>query len=171
MADELKLKPKHPKFLPFLGAYVEHKETFDNKKLFKVAFCGPLLGGLLGIISFYIDLIFKSTFFHQIALYSLILNFANLIPYAILDGGHIVQSLQLNKLNLLTTLVLIIIAIVSKKYIIIIIGLLGLINYLYISSIKDKKRPMNKEDREFGAFLYIGLILILGIHSYIIIIK
>ena len=168
MADELKLKPKLPRFIPFLGAYVKYDETFDSKKQFKIAFSGPLLGGILGIVSFYIYLVFDSNFFHQIALFSLILNLVNLIPFAILDGGHIVKSLGLNKFHLLVTLASVIIAIVVKKYIIIVIGALGFINYICTISIKDKLKPMNKEDKNFGIFIYIGLIVILGIHTYFI---
>lgn len=168
MADELKLKPKHPRFIPFLGAYVKYNETFDNKKLFKVAIAGPLLGGIFGIISFYIDLVFDSKFFHQIALFSLILNLGNLIPFAILDGGHIVKTLGFNKFQLFITSSVIIIAILIKKYFIIIIGAFGFLNFIYTNSIKDKLKPMNKEDKDFGIFVYVGLIIILGIHTYFI---
>jgi len=169
MADELKLKPKHPRFIPFLGAYVKRNETFDNKKLFKVAIAGPLLGAILGILSFYFDLIFDIKFFHQIALFSLLLNLTNLIPFAVLDGGHIVKALGFNKFQLFVTSVIIVIAIFNKKYVLIIIGVLGLLNFIYTNSIKDKLNPMKKEDKEFGIVVYIGLIIILGIHTYFII--
>lgn len=168
MADELKLKPKHPRFIPFLGAYVKSEITYDKKKLFKIAISGPLLGSILGILSFYISLVFESDFFHQVALISLILNLSNLIPFAILDGGHIVKSLGFNKLQLFVTIITILIAILIEKYIIVIIGVLGLLNYFYNVSIKDKLNPMNKEDNNFGIFIYIGLIIILGIHTYFI---
>jgi Zn-dependent protease len=169
MASELQLKPKHPVFIPFLGAYVKHKESFDNKQIFKVAFSGPLFGGILGVFSFYIYLVFHSNFFHQIALYSLILNFANLIPFAILDGAHIVKTLGFNKLQLFFTISIVVIAVFTKKYIFIVFGLLGFINYLYTFSVKDKLKPMNKEDKDFGVFLYLGLFITLGIHTYFII--
>jgi Zn-dependent protease len=168
MADELGLKPKHPRFIPFLGAYVEHNETFNQKEHFKVAIMGPLLGGILGIISFYIDLIFNIKFFHQVAVFSLLLNLLNLIPFAILDGGHIVKSLGFNKFQLLVTIIIIIISIKIKKYFLIILGIFGLLNYLYSNSIKDKLEPMNEEDRGFGIFIYVGLIIILAIHTYFI---
>jgi hypothetical protein len=45
---------------------------------------------------------------------------------------------------------------------------LGLLNYLYTNSIKDKLKPMNKEDRDLGIFVYIALTIILGIHTYFI---
>ena len=166
MADELGLKPKHPRFIPFLGAYVSHNETFDDKKKFKVAFAGPLFGGILGIISFYIDLIFDLSFFHQMALYSLVLNLTNLIPFAILDGGHIVNSLRLNIFQLFVTIFVIFFAIKSKTYFLIFSGILGFINFIYTSSIKNKLIPMNKDDRAFGMFAYISLFIILAIHTY-----
>jgi Zn-dependent protease len=116
MADELGLKPKHPRFIPFLGAYVKHNETFNQKEHFKVAILGPLLGGILGVISFYIDLIFNIEFFHQVAVFSLLLNLVNLIPFAVLDGGHIVKTLGFNKFQLFVTIIIAIISIVTKKY-------------------------------------------------------
>lgn len=168
MAYELGLKPKHPKFIPFLGAYVKHNETFNQKEQYKVAIMGPLLGGILGIISFYIFLIFNIKFFHQLAVFSLILNLVNLIPFAILDGGHIVKTLGFNKFQLLVTLMIIIFSIATKKYFFIVFGVLGLLNYLYTNSIKDKLQPMNVEDKGFGIFVYVGLIIVLGIHTYFI---
>ena len=71
MAEDLGLKPKAPRFFPFLGAYVQHDNAYDDKKQFKVAFAGPLLGGIFGIVCFYIDLIFHIKFVHQLALASL----------------------------------------------------------------------------------------------------
>jgi Zn-dependent protease len=168
MADELGLKPKHPRFIPFLGAYVKHNETFNQKEQFKVAIMGPLLGGVLGIISFYIDLIFHIKFFHQVAVFSLLLNLFNLIPFAILDGGHIAKSLRFNIFQLLVTVAVTIYAITTKKYFLLILGVLGLLNFLYTNSIKDKLQPMKKEDKDFGIFVYTVLIIILGIHTYFI---
>lgn len=168
IADKLGLKPKHPRFIPFLGAYVKHNETFNQKEQYKVAIMGPLLGGLLGIISFYIFLIFNIKFFHQLALFSLILNLGNLIPFAILDGGHIVKNLGFNKFQLLVTLMIIIFSIATKKYFFTILGVLGLLSYLYTNSIKDKLQPMNGKDKNFGIFVYLGLIIVLGIHTYFI---
>ena len=171
MADELGLKPKHPRFIPFLGAYVKHNETFNKKEQYKIAIMGPLLGGILGIISFYIYLLFGGKFFYQLALISLILNLANLIPFAILDGGHIVKALNFNRFQLFVTIIIIIISIFKKKYFILIISILGLLSFIYTNSIKDKLKPMNKDDRDFGNFIYISLILLLGIHTYFIIKK
>lgn len=169
IADELKLEPKYPRFIPFVGAYVKHNETFDNKNLFKIAILGPLLGGMLGIISFYIDLLFDSNFFHQIAVFSLILNLVNLVPFAILDGGHILKSLGFNKFQLLVTLSITAFALFTKKYILILLGAIGVLNYFYTNSIKYQLKPMNKEDKDFGLFIYTGLIILLGIHTYFII--
>jgi len=168
MADELKLKPKHPRFIPFLGAYVKHDETFDNKKLYKVAIMGPMLGGLLGIISFYIDLVFENIFFHQLALISLFLNLINLIPFAVLDGGHIAKTLGFNKFQLYVTILITVVSIYTKKYSLIALGVLGFLGYIYSNSIKNKITPMNKEDRDAGLLIYVVMIIILGIHTFII---
>jgi len=166
MADALKLKPKHPRFIPFLGAYVMYDETYDNKKLFKVAVSGPLLGGVLGVISFYINLIYPNDLFYQLALYSLLLNLINLIPFSILDGAHIIEALQFNKLYLLFSIILVILAIYTEIYMMIVLGVLGFIKYIYTGSIKDKLKPMNEDDKSFGIFVYFGLIVVLGIHLY-----
>ena len=47
-------------------------------------------------------------------------------------------------------------------------GVIGFLNFIYTYSIKDKLKPMNKEDRDFGIFVYVLLIIILGIHTYFI---
>jgi len=168
MADELKMKPRFPRFVPFLGAYVKHDATFDNKKSFKVAISGPIMGGLLGLTCFYLDLIFDSKFIHQVALFSLVINLANLIPYALLDGGHIVRSLGLHTLHLIMTVALIFVALFLEQYILLAFGILGVFSYFYIVSVKDKLVPMGKEDKEFGVFIYLVLIGILGLHTYLI---
>lgn len=38
MADELKLKPKYPRFIPFLGAYVKYNVTFDINNNLRLRF-------------------------------------------------------------------------------------------------------------------------------------
>lgn len=167
MADALKMKPRFPRFVPFLGAYVKHDATFDDKKAFKVAISGPLIGGIFGLTCFYLDLIFDSMFIHQVALFSLVINLANLIPYALLDGGHIVRSLGLYTVHLVMTVVLIVVALFMELYILLIFGVLGVFSYSYIFSVKDKLVPMCKEDKEFGVFVYVVLVGILGIHAFL----
>ncbi len=166
IADELKLKPKHPRFIPFLGAYVQHNITFDNKQQFKIAIAGPLLGGVFGIICFYISLLFNSNFFQQLAVFSVFLNLLNLIPFSILDGGQIASSLEFHKLRTSITLLLLVLGIYYKRYFLIFLGAIGLLSY-FVSD-NDKLKPMNKEDRDFGIFIYISLIIILVIHTYFI---
>lgn len=166
MADKLNLKPKHPRFIPFLGAYVKFNETFNNKALFKVAISGPLIGGALGVLSFYIAFIFNSDFFHQVALFSIVFNLINLIPFPILDGGHIVKTLEFKKFQLFITIIIILITLVVRKYYMIILVVLGILNLIYSYSIKEKLIPMNKDEKKIGMIIYISLILILGVHTY-----
>ena len=168
MADDLNLKPKHPRFIPFLGAYVKHDFTLNQKKVYKVVFAGPLLGGIFGLISFYIYLLFDYNFIYQFTLYSLLINLTNLIPFSILDGGKISNTVGLKKLNLIITSILIVIAFINESYLIIIIGILGLISYFSGKASKEKLTPMSKKDKRFGAFIWVVLFIILGVHSFLI---
>ncbi len=166
MADELGLKPKIPRFIPFFGAYVKHDITYDDKKRFKVAFAGPLAGGLLGIACFYLDLFLQVKFIHQVALFSLLLNLTNLIPYAILDGGHIAKSLGFHYFRLLVIGAILFFAFSHKQYILILLGVIGLIGFFVPE--EQKLKPMNTKDKELGLFAYLAFILILGVHTYLI---
>lgn len=169
MADELKLKPKVPRFIPFLGAYVKYNNSYNDKMRFKVAFSGPLLGGMFGVFCFYIDYFFHIKFFHYLAIFSILLNLTNLIPFAITDGGHIAKTLGFNEFRLFVTAMIIYYAYVYKTYSIIVIGVIGIISYFVPE--EHKLTPMSKNDKEYGIFLYLVLAAILALHMYFLIKK
>lgn len=169
IAESYNLKPKLPRFIPFLGAYVMHDKTLDCKKQYDVALAGPFVGGVLGIISFYIDLVFDSNIFYQIAVFSIFLNFFNLIPFSLLDGGRVVNALGFKSFQLFVTIVLMVVAVVSEVYMIMIIGALGILSYF--RNKKEKLEPMSKKEKRSGIFEYLLLILILGSHTFYIIIE
>jgi Zn-dependent protease len=82
------LNPQWPVFIPFLGAYVKH--TGGNPwQTARVAIAGPIVGGL-GALAFYVvgrsD---GSDLLVALAYIGFFLNLINLLPFSILDGGHV----------------------------------------------------------------------------------
>ena len=53
-----------------------------------------------------------------------------------------------------------------KEYILVLVGVIGLLGYIFPN--EKKPTPMNKESKEFGIFVYVVSVLILGVHSYLI---
>ena len=165
-AKELNYNPKTPRFIPFLGAYVKTDMVNNSIHQFQISFFGPLIGGIFGLICFYLDLIFDSKFIHQLAVYSLILNLSNLAPISILDGGRIIKSFSLNILFIIFNLLIIIFSLIYAKYYLIILGLLGLVSS-YLTK-DDKLTQMSKENKKKYLFQYLIFAGILTIHTYLL---
>jgi len=165
MASSLGYNPSKPKLIPFLGGFVKHDPINNDKDIFKIAFAGPLMGGILGILFVYIDLIFKSLFFHQLAFYSLFINAINLAPISFLDGGKIFQTLSSKKyISVIINIIAIIIGLAKQFYLLSIIGLLG----IFFSSKNKETIKMEEKDKKFGYFVYIVFIILLLIHFAIL---
>jgi len=171
-AKELNYKPQTPRFVPFLGAYVKHEPLNSKKHLFEIAFAGPLFGGIVGIVSFYLSLIFNSDFLHQIALFSLIINLSNLAPISILDGGRIAQSLSYTILQNILNVVIIIIGFVFKKYFFVILGAIGILLFFIIKHNDEYElKEMKKETKIKNRNIYLLWIAVLLIHTLLILKK
>ncbi|MGB7786225.1 MAG: site-2 protease family protein [Salinimicrobium sp.] len=166
-AKELNYNPKTPRFIPYLGAYVKTEEIKNANHQFQVSFYGPLVGGIVGIICFYLEIIVDSKFTHQLALYSILLNFFNLLPISILDGGKIVKSLALNRLLVFFNVLVIIFSLMYTKYFFTILGVIGLL-FSFIT--KDYKIvEMSSTDKRKNIQLYVVFTIVLSIHTYLII--
>lgn len=171
-AKELKYKPQTPRFIPFLGAYVKHEPLKSKKHLFEIAFAGPFYGGILGIVTFYLSLIFNSDFLHQIALFSLILNLSNLLPISILDGGKIAQSLSYTILQNILNVAIIILGFVVKKYLFVILGTVGILFYFITKNDDEYKlTEMKNKTKIKNRNIYLLWVVVLTIHTLLILNK
>jgi len=165
-AKELNYNPKAPRFIPFLGAYVKTDEVKNSNHQFQISFFGPLIGGIMGLVFFYLDLFFDSEFIHQLALYSIILNLFNLAPISILDGGRIIKSLSLNVLFNIFNILIIIFSLIYSKYFFTILGILGL---LFSFATKDDKLiQMSNTNKNIYFVQYLVFTGILSIHAYLL---
>ena len=85
-----------PQFIPFLGAYVTLKELPANAwRGATVALAGPLLGGAAAVACWIAAEATGSETLAALAHIGLLLNLFNLAPIGFLDGGRIVDALDL----------------------------------------------------------------------------
>jgi Zn-dependent protease len=85
------LHPSWPVFIPFLGAYVRH--TRGNPwQTGRVAIAGPILGGIGALACYVVGKADGSSLLLALAYFGFLINLINLIPFGILDGGHVWQS-------------------------------------------------------------------------------
>lgn len=165
-AKELNYNPKTPRFIPFLGAYVKTDEIKNSNHQFQISFFGPLVGGIFGLICFYLYLFFEYKFIYQLAFYSLILNLFNLAPISILDGGKIIKSLSLNVLFTIFNILIIIFSLIYSKYFFTVLGLLGVL-FSFLTK-DDKLIQMSKKNKKKYFVQYLIFTVILTIHTYLL---
>jgi Zn-dependent protease len=85
------LNPQWPVFLPFLGAYVRH--TGGNPwQTARVALAGPILGGVGSLAFYLVGRADGSDLLVALGFTGFFLNLVNLLPFSILDGGHVWRS-------------------------------------------------------------------------------
>lgn len=168
MAYALGLKPKHPKIIPFIGAYLNVENTSNSLSIYKVALGGPLLGGCTGIISFYLYQWTNSPFLYQLALFSLCINAANLTPMPFLDGGRIIKVLGLGFMHYFFGLTSIIAAFVFRNYIFAIVGLIWLGLYLFFEKKQDKSKAMPTYQLIITTLFYFSVSLCIGGYVFLI---
>lgn len=168
MAKKLKLKPKRPIIIPFVGAYVSVEHSKNNLDIFRIAIAGPVLGTIFGLVCFYINLLIKNNFIYQLALFSLLINLANLIPLPFLDGGRIMKALGMQIIHILIAVALLVAAVIYNNYPLAIIGILWLVMYIFTKGQQEIYVPVKKQTTYMGTTLYLILVLVLTVHTYLI---
>lgn len=168
-AKNLGYNPQIPRFIPFIGAYVKTDEIKNLNHSFQVTFFGPLSGGIVGLLFFYLGLIFDNKFISQLALFSIVLNLFNLLPISIFDGGKIARILNLKYLYLIFTILAVILGIYFNAYLITIVAVIGLI-IAYFSKNEQKTdfTVLDIKTRKKYLKYYFGLILLLSFHLLLI---
>jgi Zn-dependent protease len=87
------LDPQLPVFIPFLGAYVALRNMrFDPWVNARVSLAGPIAGGLGALGCLAAAEALDSDLLRALAYAGFLLNLINLLPFGILDGGHIWRS-------------------------------------------------------------------------------
>lgn len=81
-------------FVPFVGAFAPIKDPPTRQRdAATISLAGPLGGGLLAIISGVLYLTTHIPIFGKAAFFMLIMNMFNLLPFAVLDGGQVADSI------------------------------------------------------------------------------
>jgi len=87
------LDPQLPVFIPFLGAYVALRNMrFDPWVNARVSLAGPVAGGLGALGCLAVAVAIDSDLMRALAYAGFLLNLINLLPFGILDGGHVLRS-------------------------------------------------------------------------------
>ena len=87
------LDPQLPVFIPFLGAYVALRNMrFDPWVNARVSLAGPVAGGVGALGCLVAGEALDSNLLRALAYAGFLLNLLNLLPVAILDGGHVLRS-------------------------------------------------------------------------------
>jgi len=91
----MKLDPKLPIFIPFMGAYVAmDKLPPDQTTHAWVALAGPLVGGAVSVIFCYLGVIYKIDFLTAAGNTGVFFNALQLIPAKPLDGGFVLHAVS-----------------------------------------------------------------------------
>lgn len=93
VAKFLRLNVVFGGFTP-LGAYIVHENTKSCRENAAIAIGGPLFGTIFGVICYILYYVTKDYTFLVLSFNSILLNLANLIPVAPLDGGQIVEAIS-----------------------------------------------------------------------------
>lgn len=94
-ARDQKLNAGLPMFIPFIGAYINLKDTpVDAETEAYIAYAGPLLGTLGALVCYAQGIHSGEPFWLALALAGFTLNLFNLIPLSPLDGGRITAVLS-----------------------------------------------------------------------------
>jgi Zn-dependent protease len=81
-------------FVPFVGAFAPIKDPPTRQRdAATISLAGPLGGGLLAIVSSALYLTTSIPIFGKAAFFMLIMNMFNLLPFAVLDGGQVADSI------------------------------------------------------------------------------
>jgi Zn-dependent protease len=161
-----------PAFIPFVGAYINLRETpHDAETEAYVAFAGPFVGTLGAFAAYYYGRQTGQEMWLAIAYSGFMLNLFNLIPISPLDGGRITQVIS-PRIWLLGLPLLVALFFYSPSPMLILIGVIALPN-LRAAWNYNKDDPRHAQYRdvsdtikvEYG-ILYLGLAAILALMSF-----
>jgi Zn-dependent protease len=89
------MKSSLPMFIPFIGAFVAHKEQAPSPKASAfISLAGPAVGGLGALACFITGMYTGSPYWFALASLAFVINLFNLLPIGPLDGGHIAGALH-----------------------------------------------------------------------------
>ena len=148
-------------FVPFMGAYVTHKQTDNVTDSAFIAIFGPVAGGVFGLGALYLAYVFQSPFWLALAHISFLINLFNLAPAPILDGGRIAS---LFSPKLLVPGMAICLAIYWRNPIVWVMMLLSIPNVIYAWKHAHEMEyyRTTSQARWIYGLSYLGLALALG---------
>jgi Zn-dependent protease len=161
-----------PAFIPFVGAWINLRETpHDAETEAYVAFAGPFIGTLGAFACYFYGRNTGQELYIALAYTGFILNLFNLIPVSPLDGGRITQVLS-PRIWLAGLPFLVALYIYSPSPMLLMIGILALPN-LRAAWNYDANAPENRAYRDVPAsvrveyaILYLGLAAVLALMTY-----
>jgi len=161
-----------PAFIPFVGAWINLRETpHDAETEAYVAFAGPFIGTLGAFACYFYGRNTGQELYLALAYTGFILNLFNLIPVSPLDGGRITQVLS-PRIWLVGLPMLVALYIYSPSPMLLMIGILALPN-LRAAWNYDANAPQNRAYRDVPtsvrveyAVLYLGLAAVLALMTY-----
>jgi hypothetical protein len=86
-----------PTFIPFLGAYVTHRQADAPWRGALIALAGPFVGGLGAATVWAVGSADNTIWLLVLANIGFLLNAFNLLPIGFLDGGTVFQSISLSR--------------------------------------------------------------------------
>jgi Zn-dependent protease len=86
-----------PTFIPFLGAFVTHRQASTPWRGALIALAGPFVGGLGAAVVWAIGSAQNSLWIVVLANIGFLLNAFNLLPIGFLDGGTVFHSISLSR--------------------------------------------------------------------------
>ena len=161
-----------PAFIPFVGAWINLRETpHDAETEAYVAYAGPFIGTLGAFACYFYGRNTGQELYLALAYTGFILNLFNLIPVSPLDGGRITQVLS-PRIWLVGLPMLVALYIYSPSPMLLMIGILALPN-LRAAWNYDANAPQNRAYRDVPtsvrveyAVLYLGLAAVLALMTY-----
>jgi len=161
-----------PAFIPFVGAWINLRETpHDAETEAYVAYAGPFIGTLGAFACYFYGHNTGQELYIALAYTGFILNLFNLIPVSPLDGGRITQVLS-PRIWLIGLPMLVALYIYSPSPMLLMIGILALPN-LRAAWNYDANAPQNRAYRDVSAsvrveyaILYLGLAAVLALMTY-----
>ncbi len=161
-----------PTFIPFVGAWIELKNTdLDPETEAAVAFAGPLAGTISAMACYFLGRELEDFLLVAVAYAGLMLNLFNLLPLGPLDGGRITAILS-PRLWLLGVPVLVSLFLYVPSPMLILVAVLAIPSIIkawrYDPAAEENRRyaGVSAATRTEYALLYLGLAAFLAIMAW-----